>query len=140
MRCLIVEDNEIMLEIASFFMAGSADIVTACNGREAVKLFTRGYEENNPFDLVLLDVVMPEMDGHMALKLMRIVEQTLPSARDKKAVIIMTTALDSPKNVQELRQGDRVDYLVKPIIRADLMAMLRRYKLIGQGDGTKVGP
>ena len=130
MRCLIVEDNAIMLEAVSFFMTGRADIVTANNGREAVKLFTRAYEEKKPFDMVLLDVIMPEMDGQMALKLMRIVEKTLPAARDKRAVIIMTTALDSPENVQEsLWQGDCTDYLVKPVARADLMAMLKQYEL-----------
>jgi two-component system chemotaxis response regulator CheY len=114
----------------SIFMADYADIVMACNGREGVRTFTRAYEDKNPFDMVLLDVIMPEMDGQMALKLMRIVEKTLPAAQDKRAVIIMTRALDSPENVQEsLWDGDCTDYLVKPVIRAELMTMLKRYEL-----------
>jgi len=131
MRCLIVEDAASLRDVMTFFMADYADIVTACNGREGVKTFTRAYEERNPFDLVLLDVVMPEMDGQMALKLMRIVEKKSPAAQDKKAVIIMTTALDSPADVQKsVWEGDCTDYLVKPVVRAELMTMLRRYELV----------
>jgi two-component system, chemotaxis family, chemotaxis protein CheY len=129
MRCLIVEDNAIMREIMCVFLADYADIVTACNGREGVRFFTRAYEEGNPFDMVLLDVIMPEMDGQMALKLMRLVEKGLPAAHDKRAVIIMTTALDSAQDVKGF-QGDCTDYLVKPVARAELRTMLRRYELI----------
>ena len=131
MRCLIAEDSAIMREMLYAFLVDHAEIVTAGNGREAVRLFTDAYEENKPFDLVLLDIVMPEMDGQMALKLMRAVEKTSPGAAQKRAVIIMTTALNSVEDVKEaLWQGDCTDYLEKPVIRRELMTMLRRYGLV----------
>jgi len=130
MRCLIVEDNEMAREGLKFFLADHAEIEVAVNGREAVTQFQLALSEQKPFDLVLLDIIMPEMDGQQALKLIRFAEQHDLAPDRKKAVIIMTTALNSPENMEEaLWEGDCTDYLVKPIVRADLMAMLRRYGL-----------
>ena len=130
MRCLIVEDNEMAREGLKFFLADHAEIEIAVNGREAVTRFQQALTRKEPFDLVLLDIIMPEMDGQQALKLIRLAEQRDLAPEHKKAVIIMTTALNSPENMEEaLWEGDCTDYLVKPIVRADLMAMLRRYGL-----------
>jgi len=130
MRCLIVEDNDFTREGLRYFLAEHAEIELATNGREAVALFQNALGEEKPFDLVLLDIIMPEMDGQQALKLIRLAEQHDPNPARKKAVIIMTTALNGPENMEEaLWEGDCTDYLVKPIVRADLMAMLRRYGL-----------
>ena len=130
MRCLIVEDNEMAREGLRYFLADHAEIEVAVNGREAVVKFQQALNEQNPFDLVLLDIIMPEMDGQQALKLIRLAEQHDLLPERKKAIIIMTTALNSPENMEEaLWEGDCTDYLVKPIVRADLMAMLHRYGL-----------
>jgi two-component system, chemotaxis family, chemotaxis protein CheY len=131
MKCLIVEDNEVAREGLKYFLADHAEIEVAVNGREAVALFQQALTAQHPFDLVLLDIIMPEMDGQQALKLIRFAEQHDLAPERKKAVIIMTTALNSPENMEEaLWEGDCTDYLVKPIVRADLMAMLRRHGLI----------
>jgi two-component system, chemotaxis family, chemotaxis protein CheY len=130
MRCLIVEDNEMAREGLKYFLADHAEIEMAVNGREGVAAFRQALDRQTPFDLVLLDIIMPEMDGQQALKLIRLAEQRDPAPKHNKAVIIMTTALNSPENMEEaLWEGDCTDYLVKPIVRADLMAMLRRYGL-----------
>ena len=134
MRCLIVEDNEVAREGLKYFLADHAEIEIAVNGREGVTAFQRALERQAPFDLVLLDIIMPEMDGQQALKLIRLAEQGYLAPERKKTIIIMTTALNSPENMEEaLWEGDCTDYLVKPIVRADLMAMLRRYGLTDLG-------
>jgi two-component system, chemotaxis family, chemotaxis protein CheY len=131
MRCLIVEDEDLSREGLKFFLADHAEIETAVNGLEAVESFRRALAARNPFDLVLLDIIMPEMDGQQALKLIRQAEKECQTSPPHKAVIIMTTALNSPENMEEaLWDGDCTDYLVKPMVRADLLAMLRRYRLI----------
>jgi len=130
-RCLIVEDNAMAREGLRYFLADHAEIELAENGREGVALFQQALCDHKPFDLVLLDIIMPEMDGQEALKLIRLAEQHDLTPDRKKAVIIMTTALNSPENMEEaLWEGDCTDYLVKPIVRADLLAMLRRHGLI----------
>lgn len=131
MKCLIIEDNEFLREGLVLFLTGHAEIEVACNGREGVELFCQALESDKGFDLVLLDILMPEMDGQQALKLMRKAEKESSKPADKKSVIIMTTALNSPANMEEaLWDGDCTDYLVKPIVRADLLAMLKRYGLL----------
>jgi two-component system chemotaxis response regulator CheY len=131
MRCLIVEDEDFSREGMKFFLADHAEIVVAVNGIEGVQQFRQALAEQKPFDLVLLDIIMPEMDGQEALKLIRQAEKDNPVVAVKKAVIIMTTALNGPQNMEDaFWDGDCTDYLVKPMAKADLLAMLRRYRLI----------
>ena len=131
MKCLIVEDNEFMREGLQLFLTGHAKAEMAADGREGVELFCRALDSGSAFDLVLLDVVMPEMDGQQALKLMRQAERDRGRDPKQKAVIIMTTALNSAEHMEQaLWDGDCTDYLVKPIVRADLLAMLRRHRLL----------
>lgn len=131
MRCLIVEDNDFSREGLVFFLADHAEIETAENGRVGAERFGKALAEGRPFDLVLLDIIMPEMDGQQALRLMRQAEKDAGRNAGEKAVIIMTTALNAAENMEEaLWDGDGTDYLVKPIVRADLMAMLKRYQLL----------
>src|SRR5690349_8182842 len=101
MRCLIVEDNEMAREGLRYFLADHAEIEVAVNGREAVGKFQEALSQQRPYDLVLLDIIMPEMDGQEALKLIRLAEQNDPAPERKKAVIIMTTALNAPENMEE---------------------------------------
>lgn len=131
MKCLIVEDNDFAREGLKFFLADHAEIETAVNGLEGVERFAEALAEGRGFNLVLLDIIMPEMDGQEALRMIRQAEKDHGVDPAQKAVIIMTTALNSPENMEEaIWDGDCTDYLVKPIVRADLMAMLRRYALV----------
>ena len=130
MKCLIIEDNEFLRETAVMFLKEVAEIEVAGNGREGVERFTEALAKGAPFDLVLLDILMPEMDGQQALRLMRQAERDAVGAQTK-SVIIMTTSLNSPENMQEaIWDGDCTDYLVKPIARADLMGVLKRHGLL----------
>lgn len=131
MKCLIVEDNEFSREALRLFLAPHAEMELATDGQEGVELFERALAGGHGFDLMLLDVVMPKMDGQQALRLMRQAEKEKGVAAQQKAVIIMTTALTSAEQMEQaLWDGDCTDYLVKPIVRADLLALLRRYHLI----------
>uniref|UniRef100_C6DYT5 Response regulator receiver protein n=1 Tax=Geobacter sp. (strain M21) TaxID=443144 RepID=C6DYT5_GEOSM len=131
MNCLIVEDNEFSREALRLFLAPHAEIELAADGQEGVELFQGALARGKGFDLVLLDVVMPKLDGQQALKLMRQAEKDNAVAQKQKAVIIMTTALTSAEQMEQaLWDGDCTDYLVKPIVRADLLALLRRYRLL----------
>lgn len=131
MRCLIVEDNDFTREMLTFYLADHAEIETAADGEQAVAGFRAALAAGRPFDLVLLDIMMPAMDGQQALKLIRQAEQEHLAAAGKKAVIIMTTALYSPRHMQEaLWDGDCTDYIVKPVVRGDLLTMLQKYRLL----------
>ncbi len=130
MRCLIVEDCDFVREMMELFLTDYADTDSTSNGEEAVALFSRALADGRPYQLVCLDILMPGMNGQEALKKMRQAEATEGDAA-QKAVIIMTTAINSREEMEEaLWQGECTDYLVKPIIFAELVALMRKYNLI----------
>lgn len=130
MRCLIVEDVEFEREMMGIFLSDYADSDSADNGEVAVEMFSRALAEGRPYQLVCLDIQMPKMNGQEALKRMRQAEVDR-GVSTHKAVIIMTTAMNAREDMEEaIWRGDCTDYLVKPIILADLVALMRRYTLI----------
>jgi two-component system chemotaxis response regulator CheY len=73
---------------------------------------------------------MPNMDGQQALKEMRRIEHEA-SVHENKAIIIMTTASSETSDIEEaFWEGDSTDYMVKPVAPEDLVAMLKKYRLI----------
>jgi two-component system chemotaxis response regulator CheY len=133
MRCLIVEDCDFVREMMELFLIDYADTDSTSNGEEAVALFSRALADGRPYQLVCLDILMPGMNGQETLKKMRQVESAVGNAA-QKTVIIMTTAIDSREEMEEaLWQGECTDYLAKPIILAELVALMRTYNLICSG-------
>ena len=130
MRCLIAEDVEFAREMMEFFLADYAETDSVDNGEKAVELFAKAMAEGRPYQMVCLDILMPKMDGQEALKKIRQIEAA-SGPTPHKAVIIMTTAMNSQHDMEEaLWQGDCTDYLVKPVILADMVALMKKYRLI----------
>ena len=104
---------------------------TADNGQQAVDLFESALEEGEPYDLVLLDIQMPEMDGQEALKRMRQIEKEYDVAPKNESIIIMVTAVDAETEVAEAFElGGCTDYLNKPISGGKLLVKLSEHGLI----------
>jgi len=102
-RILIADDSQFMRNILKNIIqkAGHEIVGEASNGREAVELF----KTLNP-DLVMLDIVMPEMDGLEALKK---IKEINPSAK-----VIMCTGLGQQKLVVQAIENGAKGYIVKP--------------------------
>ena len=120
-KILIIDDNPKLLEDA-LPMYGY-DVKVATDGLVGLKILN---EEREPFDLILLDVVMPNLDGWETLKSIRENDKT------KHIPIIMLTAVNEEnKQVSGLKFGAD-DYITKPFILPNLLArieaLLRRYK------------
>ena len=111
-RILIAEDNPINMKIASRFLDKWGIIYEkASNGLEAVSLF-----ENNNFDLVLMDLEMPEMDGYGALHAIRGINATIP------AIAFTAAVFDNMK--ESLINSGFDDFIQKPFRPQDLQAKL----------------
>lgn len=106
---------------------GQCDMVG--EGAEGVEMFEGALLEGQSYNLVLLDIMMPGMNGQEVLVKMRRVEQE--QGVTQQAVIIMVTAVDSPQTVlKAFYQGGCDDYIVKPFKQDDLLDKLRSFNLL----------
>ncbi len=112
---LIVDDAAFMRAMLKRILkdAGFEIVGEAVNGREAVQL----YEELNP-DLVTMDMVMPEMGGMEALQAIR--------GRDRKAKVVIVSAVDQRENLLEAIRSGATEYIVKPFDESRVTKAVRR--------------
>ncbi|MCS7260614.1 MAG: response regulator [Anaerolineae bacterium] len=116
-RILVVDDEPAMMQYLSMvLMRDGYEVLQASNGYEALTLV----RERSP-DLVLLDVMMPEMDGFQVLRELRASEefQELP--------VIILTALTAEQDIVRGFEGGVTDYIDKPVTPAVLRARVRRW-------------
>ena len=109
-KILLVEDNELNMEIAEFLLRKEgAQVIRAWNGKEALECF----EASAPGDIsvILMDLVMPVMDGFQSAKAIRSLEREDAS----KVAIIALTASDYEEDAQKCRQAGMDEHLPKPL-------------------------
>ena len=130
MKTLIAEDDfasrKFMLRFLSKF--GECDITV--DGLEAVDAFLMALESGEGYDLVCLDIMMPSMDGYQALKAIRDIEKEKNIPEEKRAKVIMTTALNEGRNVSKAFELGCVAYAGKPIDQEKFENVLRKIELI----------
>ena len=116
MRILVVEDDFGSRRMMQKILMPYGDVDVVVDGEEAVRAFKLAIEEASPYAVVFMDIMMPKMDGHEALRKIRETEKSLGVKTSDEAKVIMTTALEDPKNVFEAYyEGGATSYLVKPI-------------------------
>ncbi len=129
MRILIAEDDfpsrKLMLEYLSQF--GECDVTV--DGMEATFAFMMALDEEKYYDLICLDVMMPALDGYQALKMIRDMEKERNVPENKRAKVIMTTALNEKKNVDKAFEMGCSVYCAKPIDLDKLKEVLKKLEL-----------
>jgi two-component system, chemotaxis family, chemotaxis protein CheY len=129
MKILIVDDEYISRVLLTEMLSVYGTCYVATDGREAVAILERSFDTNEQFDLVCLDIMMPEMDGQEVLLLIRKMEE----ARNIQGItkVIMTTSLNDSENiVRAFMQGGCEAYLTKPINRVKLLQHLLELRVI----------
>jgi two-component system, chemotaxis family, chemotaxis protein CheY len=122
MKTLIVEDDFISRTILKKILSPFGSCDTVVNGKEAVEAFCFAKDEGSQYDLICLDIMMPEMDGREALKIIRQKEKEHGVSPKDEAKIVMITALDTPKEVIDAYyKGGCSSYIVKPIQKAKII-------------------
>ena len=120
-RILLTEDNDINQQIAVELLEGAgASVKIANNGREAVEILSSG-PEPTPFDVVLMDLQMPEMDGYQATARLR------ADLRFKNLPIIAMTAHATIEERQRCLAAGMVDHLSKPIDPGNLFETVGKF-------------
>ena len=130
MKCLIVEDSFVCRKLLQKYLSSHGDCDIAIDGNEAVAAFRQAIDEKEPYDLICLDIMMPNMNGHDALKIIRQIESEHGICDLDCVKVIMTTALGDQDNVMgAFRQGCEA-YIVKPVERDLLFEEIQNLGLL----------
>lgn len=129
MRVLIVEDDETSrCFLESVFQDGN-EVVSATDGSVGLKMFESAHQEGKPFDLICLDIVMPEVNGREMLKQLRSFEQLQGIGGLDHTKIIMTTGQQDKENILgSFREGCEI-YLIKPVEIEHIQKAVRKLGL-----------
>ena len=120
-RILLAEDNELNMEIAEFMLQNEgADVSKAWNGQEAVELFRNS--EPGEFDVILMDIMMPIMDGYEAAKMIR----SLDREDAKEVSIIAMTANAFTEDRIRAKAAGMDEHVAKPVDMELLIKVIHR--------------
>ncbi len=130
MRMLVVEDELVsrLVLTGNLSQFGTCDVAT--DGLEAVSAVKLALETKRHYELICLDIMMPNLDGQKALQQIRELEHHHGLGSGRGAKIIMTTALSDLKNVTQAYKEECDGYLVKPIEKTVLLDELKSLSLI----------
>ena len=130
MQILIVEDDFICRKVLQKMLTPYGNCDIAVNGKEAIEAYRIAMDEGDPYDLVCLDILMPEMSGQEALEQIRKIEDTLGIQGLDRTKVIMTTGLGGSRNILEAFDAQCEAYLTKPIKREELLEQLEYLGLV----------
>ncbi len=133
MKALIVEDDPVSRMFLKKILSTHGPCDVAVDGEKSIEAFNLAWKNKDPYDLICMDIMMPNIDGQEALKQIREQEQTIGVPEAEKVKIIMTTVLDDSKNMnQALQEGYATDYMTKPLDRDKIFDRLFKLGLINK--------
>ena len=130
MKILLAEDDFATRKFMNDFLSKYGECDVTVDGMEAVDAFMIALEEDDPYDLVCLDIMMPVMDGYQALIGIRNLEKEKGITSENAAKVIMATALNEEKNVKMAFDLGCTIYSGKPINQERFEQALKKLGLI----------
>jgi two-component system chemotaxis response regulator CheY len=125
MQILIVDDDHKNRKLLKTMVADLGECTTVENGPDAISTFEKGWQDWRPFDVILLDIVMPEMDGKQVLLKIRDIESEKKIAQRHRVKIIMVTALSDKDTVMTCLQEGCDDYILKPLDKHTIISKIK---------------
>jgi len=131
MRALIVDDDFYSRSMLHDMLRSVAECHIAVNGEEAVGAFQKALAAGRPYDLVCMDLLMPEMDGQEALQEMRSVEDELGIPHTERCKVVVISMVEDNRETNEaFFLGGADSFLVKPVAEERLLEELRAVGLL----------
>ena len=132
MRILIAEDDRISRTFMKEFMKEYGQCDVAVDGMEALDLFMDAVKKEDPYRLICLDIMMPKVEGLKVLRVIRAMEKQHDVPQEKRARILMTTALADLDYVDQAFKLGADGYAAKPIDTDKITEVIRNMGLIGE--------
>lgn len=124
MLSLVVEDDFVCRKALSAILSAYGTCDIASDGVEALQAVKLALEGGQHYDLICLDIQMPNLNGQETLTAIRAAEQGAGILLGHGAKIVMTTALGDKDNVFTAFRGNADGYLTKPVLREQLQATM----------------
>jgi two-component system, chemotaxis family, chemotaxis protein CheY len=129
MKCLIVDDEVFCREFVATLLRTTAECDQASSGKDALEKYNRALASGEPYDLMILDIMMPGMSGHDLAQAVRSIEKD--QKPEKMVSIVMLTALNSANDAMEsFCHAQSAAYLVKPVSKEGLFNVLSKLGLM----------
>lgn len=130
MRSLVVEDDYITSQVMQEILNAFGDCDVAENGDQAIELFTSAQLTGVLYDVIFLDIMMPEKDGQEVLEKIRQIEKMNGIMGLDGVKIVMTTALDDYNNIKKAFANQAEAYLIKPVDKDKVVKVLVDLELL----------
>lgn len=130
-RVLIVDDSRYQRYLVLQALADLFTAEEAADGRQALERFQAALEAGEPFDLVVMDILMPELSGHDALAGIRRLEEEAGVPEDRRTPAVMLSSLDDPANMLRAQfESGAQAYVTKPFTPKTLLEALASLSLV----------
>ncbi|MDD3127503.1 MAG: FapA family protein, partial [Candidatus Izemoplasmatales bacterium] len=123
MRVLVVDDAPFMRNLLCIMLRNLGTCTQAADGKEAFELYKKAFQEKKPFELIFLDIAMPEMNGKETLAAIRQFEHENEVTEDKKSKILMITAFSNETHLYKSVK-DCQGCILKPLTKEKLREKL----------------
>lgn len=130
MRILVVDDEIVSREKLGKIMDSFGECEKVDSGRSALTAFQKSIMTGKGFDLVTLDISMPDMDGTEVLQELRNLEKQFLPKEHTKSKILMVTGHSEKDTVISCIQGGCSGYLLKPFNKVNISEKLQELELI----------
>ncbi len=124
MKILIVDDDPVAQIMIKEMLSPLGECDICNNGEEGLLAFEYAHEMGQPYDLVILDIMMPVMDGMETLQAIRDKELQMEDTLSGNVLIIVLSVKDEMRNVLQCMAMGASDFLSKPIRPAALLDVL----------------
>jgi two-component system chemotaxis response regulator CheY len=130
MKSLIVDDEVVTSKMLKRLFSRFGESVMATNGSDAVEFVRNAYGTGEPFDILIMDVIMPGMNGFETYSAIRELEYSLGIEKGSEIKIIMMTGLGISREIFELHKTSCMAYLYKPIDLGELLGVLQKNNIL----------
>ncbi len=123
-KFLIVDDEIVNTLLLEKILANFGECISANSGEEALTEIENEIKAESHFDIIFLDIMMPNLDGHELLQRLR---KTENENNSPKSIVMMVSALDDADTVLQSFIYDCQEYITKPVRKATIVEKIQKY-------------